>query len=425
MAFLGKAAPGRTRFSFVTEDISEARRRQDSERARDTHLLLAMSANLSIAFEWDITTDSVRRVQSTEEALPANAERPETFDDVVRVVHPQDRALFEANVRVALVSNSGIYSSSHRIIRPGGEVRWLFETGRVEFDAQHRPLRLIGVSQDVTDRHYAEEESRRQAQLTNLSREPIIVWTPERGVVDWNTGAEQLYGFSRAEALGRDIHALLNTHHTTSLTDVLAALEQTGEWTGELRQRARDGREVIVESRQQVIVVHGERLCLESNRDITERTRAEQALRWSEARFRRLFETNLLGIMFFKLSGAVNEANDELLRIVGYDRAELEAGAIDLTRLTVPEQRPLHERALDELYRNGRLAPIEKEFLRVLAKHGITPIDTAGKPFDPNFHEAVGVEPGGSVLQEVRRGWMIGDRVLRAASVRIVKPATP
>ncbi len=68
---------------------------------------------------------------------------------------------------------------------------------------------------------------------------------------------------------------------------------------------------------------------------------------------------------------------------------------------------------------------IEKEFLRVLAKHGITPIDTAGKPFDPNFHEAVGVEPGGSVLQEVRRGWMIGDRVLRAASVRIVKPATP
>lgn len=69
---------------------------------------------------------------------------------------------------------------------------------------------------------------------------------------------------------------------------------------------------------------------------------------------------------------------------------------------------------------------IEKEFVRVLAKHGIAPIDTAGKPFDPNYHEAVGVDPGGTLLQEVRRGWMIGDRVLRAASVRIVKdPATP
>lgn len=68
------------------------------------------------------------------------------------------------------------------------------------------------------------------------------------------------------------------------------------------------------------------------------------------------------------------------------------------------------------------LRVIEKEFTRVLAKHGITPIDTSGKPFDPNFHEAVGVEPGGTHLEEVRRGWMIGDRVLRPAAVRIVPP---
>lgn len=64
---------------------------------------------------------------------------------------------------------------------------------------------------------------------------------------------------------------------------------------------------------------------------------------------------------------------------------------------------------------------VEKEFLRVLAKSAIVPIETAGKAFDPAFHEAVGVEPGGTALEEVRRGWMIGDKVLRPASVRIVK----
>ena len=64
---------------------------------------------------------------------------------------------------------------------------------------------------------------------------------------------------------------------------------------------------------------------------------------------------------------------------------------------------------------------VEKEFVRILGKYGITPIEVAGKTFDPNFHEAVGVEPGGTVLEEARRGWMFGDRVLRAASVRIVK----
>jgi len=65
---------------------------------------------------------------------------------------------------------------------------------------------------------------------------------------------------------------------------------------------------------------------------------------------------------------------------------------------------------------------LEKEFLRVLAKAGVVPIETAGKGFDPAFHDAVAVEPGGTALEEVRRGWLIGDRVLRAASVRIVKP---
>lgn len=65
---------------------------------------------------------------------------------------------------------------------------------------------------------------------------------------------------------------------------------------------------------------------------------------------------------------------------------------------------------------------LEKEFLRVLAKTGVTPIETAGKAFDPLYHDAVAMEPGGSQLEEVRRGWLFDNKVLRAASVRLVKP---
>ena len=65
---------------------------------------------------------------------------------------------------------------------------------------------------------------------------------------------------------------------------------------------------------------------------------------------------------------------------------------------------------------------LEKEFLRVLAKAGVTPIETAGKSFDPLYHDAVAMEEGGTQLEEVRRGWLIDNKVLRAASVRLVKP---
>jgi len=65
---------------------------------------------------------------------------------------------------------------------------------------------------------------------------------------------------------------------------------------------------------------------------------------------------------------------------------------------------------------------LEKEFLRVLSKTGVTPIETAGKSFDPLYHDAVAMDPGGTQLEEVRRGWLFDCKVLRAASVRLVKP---
>jgi molecular chaperone GrpE len=68
---------------------------------------------------------------------------------------------------------------------------------------------------------------------------------------------------------------------------------------------------------------------------------------------------------------------------------------------------------------------VEREFLRVLSKHGITPIETEG-PFDTTRHEAVAVEeradvPPNKILEEVRRGWRMSNAVLRPASVRISK----
>ncbi|HLY74963.1 MAG TPA: nucleotide exchange factor GrpE [Planctomycetota bacterium] len=65
---------------------------------------------------------------------------------------------------------------------------------------------------------------------------------------------------------------------------------------------------------------------------------------------------------------------------------------------------------------------LEKEFLRVLAKTGVTPIETAGRDFDPAYHDAVAMDPGGTQLEEVRRGWLFDGKVLRPASVRLVKP---
>lgn len=69
---------------------------------------------------------------------------------------------------------------------------------------------------------------------------------------------------------------------------------------------------------------------------------------------------------------------------------------------------------------------VERQLLQILEGEGVTPIDAAGKEFDPNFHEAMFYEPSpgateGQILDELQRGYMLHDRVLRPTRVKVAK----
>ena len=130
---------------------------------------------------------------------------------------------------------------------------------------------FTGIVHDLSARVQAEEALRHQAQLLALSYEPIFVWDLEQGIVLWNQGCERLYGFTQAEAIGRVSHELLHTVHPVSFAEFYAALLHDQQWTGELRHTTRDGHEVIVDSRHQLLERDGRWLVLEANRDITAR----------------------------------------------------------------------------------------------------------------------------------------------------------
>jgi len=119
---------------------------------RESQLRMAIHASLSVVFEWDITRDRVRRLVSAQPALPETQEQPARFEDVVQTVHPDDRETFRENVRRALDSTTDTYASEYRVMDAHSGTTWLLETGRVVRDADGRPVRLLGVAQDVTER---------------------------------------------------------------------------------------------------------------------------------------------------------------------------------------------------------------------------------------------------------------------------------
>ena len=151
-----------------------------------------------------------------------------------------------------------------------------------------------------------------------MSFEPIFVWHPEKGIVDWNRGAEQLYGFTREEALGQISHKLLRTIHPIEPADLMQLLKTVRSWTGEVQHLTKDGRQVFVESRHQAIETDGEILILETNHDITERKRAEA----DKARMAAVAAASHDALFGVTLEGQIEAWNPAAERLFGYAAAE-------------------------------------------------------------------------------------------------------
>ena len=170
-------------------DITDRKQAEERTRRNELRLRLALDAAYIISFEWDISRDEVRRFVSTDPSLPPTPEeQPSSFEAVRQAVHPEDRETFAANVHDALESADGRYESEFRILHPDGRIVWLYERGRVERDSEGRPIRLVGLSQDITERRRIEEalregDRRKDEFLATLAHELRNPLVPIRNAV--------------------------------------------------------------------------------------------------------------------------------------------------------------------------------------------------------------------------------------------------
>jgi PAS domain S-box-containing protein len=160
-------------------------------------------------------------------------------------------------------------------------------------DAAGRVPRLVSTSRDVTDRKaveaaLAESRARLRETLATLDLGTAMARDLGGTIRYWSSGCARLYGWTAEEAVGRDAHELLRTAFPEARAAIDAALERDGEWTGDLRQRTRDGRELVVSARKMLRRGPDGRptAVLEALTDVTAHRAAEAALARSEARLR-------------------------------------------------------------------------------------------------------------------------------------------
>ncbi|MDT7688358.1 MAG: hypothetical protein QOE46_1117, partial [Acidobacteriota bacterium] len=164
-----------------------------------------------------------------------------------------------------------------------GSIYWVDTTIVPFLNSEGKPYQYIAIRYDITERKRAEQRIREQAALLDKAQDAIVVHDMSYDkILYWNQGAERIYGWTEAEAVGntgRDLH-LLNELNAAEFERGRVSVMERGEWAGELSQRTKRGDEITVESRWTLLSNDtGEpRSILVINTDVTERKKVEAQL---------------------------------------------------------------------------------------------------------------------------------------------------
>ncbi|AKB64330.1 PAS domain S-box protein [Methanosarcina mazei] len=246
-----------------------------------------------------------------------------TYHELLNYIHPDDRDFVDSAIKKGLNEKpSGI---DYRVLLANGEERNVHAESEVIFDENDVPVRAKGIVQDITERKKSEEKIRNLANIVESSSDAIGTISLEGVITSWNKGAEQVYGYSAEEILGKTESILTLPHlseETKKLTDRVIKGERINNYeTSRLRK---DGTIINVSLTLSPVFDASGKLTAVSviARDITERKRVEEKLREIEEKYRNIVETANEGILIIDDEAIITYANKKMADMLGYTLEE-------------------------------------------------------------------------------------------------------
>src|SRR5437899_911789 len=227
------------RWAGSVTDVTARKRVAEELRARQDMLDLAQKVARAVAFEWRVGAgEGENRWSPDLEAMYgiAPGSYDGTYESWKKLVYPEDWPMVRAAIKAA--QESGDVAAEYRVVHHGGVIRWLQAKGRMFFDPEGKPTRVVGFMLDVTDRHLAEEELQRMEHQLRQAQRLEAMGTLAGGIAhDFNNLLGAILGYGEmalrdapaGSRLRRDIESIMIAgERGRALVDRILAFSRSG-----------------------------------------------------------------------------------------------------------------------------------------------------------------------------------------------------
>lgn len=361
------------RYVGVTLDITDHKLSELALENREKQLRFVLQGSELGFWDWDIATGKVERNEQWAVMLGyTHDEIQNTTKQWTDFIHPDDRDRAWNSINAVLEGRANIHRIEYRMLHKDGSVRWILDQANVtQRDAAGKPLRMCGTHTDITDRKQAEAVVRQERDfaesLIQTVQAMVLVLDPQGRIVRINQFMEELTQYTEDEVAGKDWFSTFLPRADVNTTRNLFADAIDGTPTkGNITPIvAKDGREIAIEWFDKILKDADGNITglLALGLDVTERKRNEQALRESEARFRRLHESLTDAYAQVDMSGNITNWNHAFQVMLGY--AEEEIPSLTYERITPAKWHASESRIVcEQVLVSGQSDVYEKEYVR-------------------------------------------------------------